>query len=185
MRGCVESASGHTFLIGRGSCASWGSPAWSRLREEWQPHRGVCQLVVHIIPTREQHNTPSRFQPPASLRVEKCSRWRLLSSNALKPAEAEQIFVRALARKEKALGPDHTSTLLTVNNLGMLYRDQGKLAEAEQVYVRALAGYEKALGPDHTSILLTVNGEFTQSRSRATLECVNWAAILLLCCWAH
>jgi len=45
---------------------------------------------------------------PASRKLarEKCSRWRLLSSNALKPAEAEQMFVRALARKEKALGPE-------------------------------------------------------------------------------
>ena len=65
--------------------------------------------------------------------------------------------MRALAGYEKALGPDHTSALLTVNNLGNLYSDQGKLAEAEQMYVRALAGYEKALGPDHTSTLSTVN----------------------------
>src|SRR5947199_3589480 len=58
---------------------------------------------------------------------------------------------------EKALGPDHTSTLDTVNNLGILYVNQGKLAEAEQMYQRALAGKEKALGPDHTSTLDTVN----------------------------
>ena len=48
-------------------------------------------------------------------------------------------------------------TLSTVNNLGNLYYDQGKLDKAEQMYVRALAGYEKALGPDHTSTLSTVN----------------------------
>jgi len=66
------------------------------------------------------------------------------------------MYLRALAGDEKALRP-HTSTLMTVNNLGELYRAQGKLAEAEQMYVRALAGYEKALGPDHTSTLMTVN----------------------------
>ena len=55
------------------------------------------------------------------------------------------------------LGPDDTSTLDTVNNLGILYGDQGKLAEAEQMYQRALAGKEKALGPDHTSTLDTVD----------------------------
>jgi hypothetical protein len=65
--------------------------------------------------------------------------------------------VRALAKKEKALGPDHTSTLETVNNLGNLYAEQGKLAEAEQMFVRALAGKEKALGPDHTSALETIH----------------------------
>jgi tetratricopeptide (TPR) repeat protein len=71
--------------------------------------------------------------------------------------EAEQMYMRALARKEKALGRDHISTLGTVNNLGNLYCDQGKLDEAEQMYMRALAGSEKALGRDHTSTLVTVN----------------------------
>ncbi|KAK7177537.1 NB-ARC and TPR domain protein, partial [Paraphaeosphaeria sporulosa] len=49
--------------------------------------------------------------------------------------------------REEALGPKHTSTLSTVNNLGSLYADQGKLAEAEAMYSRALQGYEEALGP--------------------------------------
>ena len=41
------------------------------------------------------------------------------------------MYTRALQGKEEALGPKHTSTLDTVHNLGMLYKDQGKLAEAE------------------------------------------------------
>ena len=40
-----------------------------------------------------------------------------------------------IRRKKKAWGPDHTSTLDTVNNLGLLYSDQGKLAEAEALYL--------------------------------------------------
>jgi hypothetical protein len=32
--------------------------------------------------------------------------------------EAEEMYQRVLAGYEKALGPDHISTLLTVNNLG-------------------------------------------------------------------
>jgi hypothetical protein len=39
-----------------------------------------------------------------------------------------------LAGKEIILGPDHISTLDTVNNLGILYSDQGKLKEAEEMY---------------------------------------------------
>ena len=46
-------------------------------------------------------------------------------------------------------------TLDTVNNLGILYADQGKLAEAEAMYIRALQGKEEALGPKHTSTILT------------------------------
>ena len=48
----------------------------------------------------------------------------------------------ALAGYEKALGPDHTSALSTVHNLGLLYGDQSKLAEAEQMYARSLASPE-------------------------------------------
>jgi hypothetical protein len=40
-----------------------------------------------------------------------------------KLAEAEKMYIRALRGKEEALGPDHTSTLSTVNNLGSLYTD--------------------------------------------------------------
>ena len=45
------------------------------------------------------------------------------------------MYIRALTGYEKALGRDHTSTLDTVNNLGNLYADQGKLAEAERIYI--------------------------------------------------
>ena len=46
-------------------------------------------------------------------------------------------------------GAEHTSTLDTVNNLGVLYTDQGKMAEAEAMCLRALQGYENAVGADH------------------------------------
>jgi hypothetical protein len=35
-------------------------------------------------------------------------------------------------RLRKSVGSEHTSTLDTVNNLGLLYADQDKLVEAEQ-----------------------------------------------------
>ncbi|KAF4635064.1 hypothetical protein G7Y89_g3023 [Cudoniella acicularis] len=72
-----------------------------------------------------------------------------LFNDQSKLAEAEQMYQRALQGKEKAWGPEHTSTLSTVNNLANLYADQGKLAEAEQMYQRALQGYEKALGREN------------------------------------
>ena len=59
-------------------------------------------------------------------------------------AEAEAMYVRALKGKKKAWGAEHTSTLDAVNNLGVLYANQGKMAEAEAMYIRALKGYEKA-----------------------------------------
>ncbi|KAJ5588729.1 hypothetical protein N7537_011407 [Penicillium hordei] len=72
-----------------------------------------------------------------------------LYSNQGKLKEAEEMYEQALAGYEKALGPDHISTLNTASNLGSLYSKQGKLKEAEEMYQRALAGKKKALGPDH------------------------------------
>ena len=43
------------------------------------------------------------------------------------------------------LGGEHTSTLCTINKLGVLYNDQGKLEEAEKIYEQAQRGYEKVL----------------------------------------
>jgi tetratricopeptide (TPR) repeat protein len=48
--------------------------------------------------------------------------------------EAERMYQHALTGSKKALGPDHTLTLSTVNNLGLLYSDQGKLDKAERMY---------------------------------------------------
>jgi len=48
------------------------------------------------------------------------------------------MFQRALKGYEKALRPDHTFTLNTVNNLGFLYKDLGRMVEAEAMLQRAL-----------------------------------------------
>lgn len=58
---------------------------------------------------------------------------------------------------DKALGPEHISTLATVINLSNIYFGKGKLAEAEDMYDRVLLGYEKVHGPEHTNTLETVN----------------------------
>jgi tetratricopeptide (TPR) repeat protein len=81
----------------------------------------------------------------------------LLYSDQGKLDEAEKMYQRAFEGFEKALGPEHISTLLAVNNLGSLDRDQGKLDEAEQMYERAFEGFKNALGVEHTSTLCMVN----------------------------
>jgi tetratricopeptide (TPR) repeat protein len=99
-----------------------------------------------------------------------CHKLGDLYSDQDKLDEAEKMYERALQGYEKALGPDHTSTLDTVNNLANLYSDQGKLDEAEKMYERALQGNEKALGPDHTSTLMTVNNLATLYSDQGKLD---------------
>src|SRR6266705_554827 len=69
--------------------------------------------------------------------------------NAGKYAEAVPLAQRALAIREKALGPDHPDVASLLNNLAELYRAQGRYADAEALFKRSLAIREKALGPDH------------------------------------
>ena len=46
---------------------------------------------------------------------------------------------------------------MTVNNLAVVLKDQGKLDEAKAMYERALAGRERTLGADHPHTVGTVN----------------------------
>ena len=84
--------------------------------------------------------------------------------------EVEGLYVRALTGYEEALGAKHTSTLDTVNNLGVLYKNQGRMKEAEEMYLRALKGKEEALGAKHTSTLETVNNLGNLYRDQGRIE---------------
>jgi len=66
-------------------------------------------------------------------------------------AEAEPLYRRALAIREKVLGPEHPDAAMSLNNLAGLYRIQGQYAQAESLYTRALAIAEKTWGLDHPS----------------------------------
>ena len=67
------------------------------------------------------------------------------------------MYDQALEGYEKVLGPEHTSTLDIVHNLGFLYAARGQLNDAEAMLNRALGGREKALGSGHMSKLSTVH----------------------------
>ena len=72
-------------------------------------------------------------------------------------AKAEPLYQRALAIREKALGPEHPDVAASLNNLAVLYHAQGQYAKAEPLYQRALAIREKALGPEHPDVATSLN----------------------------
>ncbi|KAK3947250.1 hypothetical protein QBC32DRAFT_385095, partial [Pseudoneurospora amorphoporcata] len=82
----------------------------------------------------------------------------LLYSNQGRLKEAEAMYQRALEGYEKALGPDHTSTLGTVNNLGNLYSAQGRLKEADAMYldVQVIETSKAKLGANHPNTLTSI-----------------------------
>lgn len=72
-------------------------------------------------------------------------------------AEAEPLFKRTLAIRERVLGPEHPDTAMSLNNLAALYDHQGRYAEAEPLFKRGLAIRERVLGLDHLDVALILN----------------------------
>src|SRR5262245_42280643 len=74
-----------------------------------------------------------------------------------KYVQATEIAKRVAAILETRLGPGHRDVGTALNNLGELYRAQGRLAEADGVFRRSLAIRERAMGPGHPDVAQTLN----------------------------
>src|SRR5262249_58752600 len=68
-------------------------------------------------------------------------------------AEAEPLLHENLQAYRRAVGADHPHTLVAVNSLAALLREQGKLSEAELLFRQNLEGYRRSLGPEHANSL--------------------------------
>ena len=60
--------------------------------------------------------------------------------------EAIPLAQRALAIREKALGPEHPDIAASLNNLAALYQATGAYTKAEPIYEHVLAVTEKSHG---------------------------------------
>ncbi len=71
--------------------------------------------------------------------------------------EAKPVLERALAIRERLLGPNHLHTATSMNNLGFLLQSQGDLTGARPYYERSLAITERVLGPNHPDTATSLN----------------------------
>ncbi|HZI11632.1 MAG TPA: serine/threonine-protein kinase [Myxococcus sp.] len=62
---------------------------------------------------------------------------------------ADGFYTRAVALRERTLGPNHVETAKALNNLGYTRNRQGRYAEVIPLCQRALAIYEERLGKEH------------------------------------
>ena len=60
-------------------------------------------------------------------------------------------------RCERVQGPEHPDTLGSLNNLALLYANQGKYELAELLYQRALTTRKRVLGPEHPDTIRVRN----------------------------
>ncbi|GBC63786.1 hypothetical protein DENIS_4784 [Desulfonema ishimotonii] len=64
---------------------------------------------------------------------------------------------KALAHAQKHFGAEDQNTLTSINNLAMLYLQNGYYDKTEPLLKKALALSEKVLGPEHPDTLMTLN----------------------------
>ena len=72
-------------------------------------------------------------------------------------AQAEALFHRALAIRERVLGPEHFGLVQNINNLAALHYARGELDQAEPLFQRALGISEQHLGESHPDVAVTLN----------------------------
>jgi CHAT domain-containing protein/Tfp pilus assembly protein PilF len=72
-------------------------------------------------------------------------------------AEAESLYERSLAIRERAFGPSHPETAAVLDDLAGVLQDEGRYTEAEPLYQRALMVRERSFGPGDPKTAATLD----------------------------
>jgi CHAT domain-containing protein/tetratricopeptide (TPR) repeat protein len=67
-------------------------------------------------------------------------------------SEAESLYKRSLAIRERALGPNHPDVAQSLSDLASLYELQGRYVDADALYQRAQSILENALAPNNLDV---------------------------------
>merc|ERR1719337_782520 len=70
---------------------------------------------------------------------------------------AQWLCEQSLQTYREKLGGKHPNTLTSINNLGLLLKDQGDLPGADSLYREALNTNRETLGDKHPSTLTSIN----------------------------
>ena len=78
--------------------------------------------------------------------------------------------------QQRHLGLEHLAVAGSLNNLALLYHNQGQYAQAEPLYKQALAIRERATGPEHPAVVTYLENYVLCLRA---MDCPDEAALLL------
>jgi len=82
--------------------------------------------------------------------------------------------------RKTVLGPEHPSTLASMNNLASTYQDQGRWNEAEKLNVQVMEIRKTMLGPEHPDTLVSMNNLAYTWESQGKLH--DALALMEKCC---
>jgi tetratricopeptide (TPR) repeat protein len=137
----------------------------------WPRARRLDAIALALV--TDDSSLPKEARADGSLILDLLAKYRRTILGAY--SDALPLFERALAIDEEILGADDPQTAASLNNLGHLFQQIGKLSRARPYFERALAICEKALGPNHPDTASTLNnigytlmmeGELSEARVR-------------------
>jgi tetratricopeptide (TPR) repeat protein len=96
--------------------------------------RPASELNPEEKPDEDENQSQGRFTKAARL-----YRQALRSVIVAQGPEHPSVYRRALVLKEKLLGANHPDVALTLNNLAVLCKQEGRYDKAAALYQRALA----------------------------------------------
>jgi CHAT domain-containing protein/Tfp pilus assembly protein PilF len=134
---------------------SWVADMDGNYRLIVQPrHRGAPagRYGIRIEELRAANENDLALQE-ARMLCEECFKMQVMGP----PAEAQTSIERALAIRERVLGPDHRDVAIALNGLGRLYRRRGENIKAESLFQRSLVILEKTGGPEHPAVAPSLN----------------------------
>ncbi len=137
-------------------------------RLSWERAGGFAHMAAGPMQRERILRQPARYEAtsvevPAAGDDPREAEWRRLYDEAVrlhdaaKYAAALEKAEAALRLAESTLGPDHPSTLDSLETLALIYQEQGRYAEAEPLYKRVLEANERVRGKEHPSTLDAVN----------------------------
>ena len=123
--------------------------------ESWHEDRAATRDLVEQIMALDE--SAARCPPGSDLdsRMLRLQGWAAGLLNLLADSAVQSIVIgeQTLAARERVLGPDHSDTLGSRNNLANAYRAAGRIGEAITLHEQTLATRERVLGPDHSDTL--------------------------------
>ncbi|GHA65359.1 tetratricopeptide repeat protein [Streptomyces termitum] len=126
-----------------------------------------CQALLPHVDALTGHHADEHDTPDTATVLDLSASYRE-DQGALAPALAG--FRRALAARERTLGPDHPEVLASRNNLAGTYEAAGDPRRAVPLYEAVLADCERVLGPDHPYTLITRNNLAGAYKAAGDLE---------------
>lgn len=118
----------------------------------------ITMLLVSGLLLGQSGTTIARDQDAQLAEADRLNQQVIELYQAGRYAEAIPLAERALAIREKKLGPEHRDVAMTLYNLAALYYRQSDYGRVGPLYERALSIQEKTLGPEHPDVARTLEG---------------------------